>query len=182
MLALLLAAAIGQVNVGDYVGYGHTIYVQLEPYAYSEDEFFVIPEDFSAYDQYEFGDDDGSSDFTRGAMVGNAGVAGISINETGPGTINFDLTLVPNQAAGSLVLVSGQIVIGFYDVDDKEVSELTLPIFAIFAPPRVAWTWRSGPFTGITPGFAVTAVFTGYGLTTAGFWTCPGVASSALVH
>lgn len=181
MLALFLATAIGQVDVGDYLGYSETIHVQGEPYAYSEDESYVAPEDISEYDQFEFGDDDGS-DLARGAKVGNGGVASIDINQVGPGTINLNLTLVPNRAAGDLITLAGQITVSFYDVDDREILEYILPIFTIFAPPRAAWTWQSGPFRGIPPGVAMTATFSGCGLTTGGFWTCHGVADSNLIR
>lgn len=181
MLALFLATAIGQVDVGDYLGYGETIRVQAEPYAYSEDEDFAYPQDVEEYDQFEF-TDGGDGGLVRGARVGTGGVASVGINQVGPGAMNLDLTLVPNRAAGDIISVVGQITVSFYDVDDREILEYILPIFAIFAPPRAAWTWQSGPFRGIPPGVAMTATFSGCGLTTGGFWTCPGVAGSNLMR
>lgn len=183
MMALLLAAAtIGQVNVGDYFGYGRMIEVQAEPYYEVEDEGWVEPGDSGSYPVYDMGD--GGDPGTRAAIFGPGGVVLLKISQPAPGDYVTALNIYPNtQTTGGLVTVSGSIVVTVYDSDANPALKYTLPVFAVFLNPRTSWSWTSGVFRNVPPGCYMTARFTGGGFgSSPSYWNCPGVTDSITIQ
>jgi hypothetical protein len=182
MPGFLLAAmlTVGQINVGDYAGYGRTIYVQGEPYCEVEDVDWVEP-DSSSYPAYDF-TDGGDPGPIRALLAGSGGTVVLNISSTGaPGDYAIDLVLMPKQATtGQLVTVSGNVTITFFAAaDDGAILEYTIPVFAVFLRPRAEWNWSSPIFGGIPPGTYATAKFIGGGIgSNLSTWTCRGITTT----
>jgi hypothetical protein len=143
-----------------------------DPWSLVEDPGFVPP-DF-ALDYVEIGGvpankGEGMKFFAE--TQGNGGVADVTLELQGPGTVNVSVTLVPNAQAGPILTFQGALMLLCVDgaTGCMRVQYLQ-PMMAVFVPARGAWTWTSGSFNGIPPNTIVIAQVVGWGWCTGSVW------------
>jgi hypothetical protein len=143
-----------------------------DPWSLIEDPGFVPPD--VALDYVEIGGapadkGDGMESFAE--TQGNGGVADVTLELQGPGTVSVSVTLIPNAQAGPILTFQGALLLLCVDgaTGCMRVQYLQ-PMMAVFVPARGAWTWTSGSFNGIPPNTIVIAQVVGWGWCTGSVW------------